>query len=142
MTIEYLARAALHGNVPPHAAAMASDYLAGDILAGDALSDWTKENESVSDYPFHVGDRVFFHHITLYYVGEITEIGRGWVRLKHAHWVHRTARLSSLFRTFDLASLHGGRRPRVEYLGDYVVWLQAGVGCKIWLGDLPEEQIQ
>lgn len=131
--------------LPPRASAdvlaMSFEALAGDGLAAATFRDWAEETECVNDYPFKVGDKVFFFQVTLYYVGEIVEIGRGWVRLKDASWVHWTGRVSSLFRSYDLSGLHGGRRPRVEFLGDHTVYLHATVGSKPWLGELPKEAL-
>jgi hypothetical protein len=114
---------------------------AGDALAGQALTDFVEET-GVQHSPFKVGETVFIQTVTLYYLGEVTEVGLGFVRLRTSSWVHWTARLSLFLATGKLNKSLGGRKPRLEYVGDYTILTQSIVGFAPWPHALPTESIQ
>ena len=140
MDHKWLADAVIIAPPTDQAGQLAAIAKTGDPLAGFALVDHLKE-EGVQDSPFRAGDKVFIFTVTLYYVGEVEDVGLGWVRLKNASWVHWTGRLSSLFATGDLTRQHGGRKPRTEYLDELTVLTQSIVSFRSWPGKLPKESI-
>lgn len=96
-----------------------------------------------NSFAFKQGEKALFCTVTLYYVGEIEQVGFGWVRLKNASWVHWTGRLSTLCKVQDFKSPElSSRPPRVEPCGRVIVFTGSLVSAYPWDGDLPTEPIE
>lgn len=91
--------------------------------------------------PFECGKSYLFCTITLYYIGRVTEMGLGWVRLEDASWVHWTGRLSVLMKRQSFTHADLARRPRVEPCGQVVLATSALVSAYPWKGELPKEAL-
>jgi hypothetical protein len=119
-------------------AAASGDWQA-KIIAHDILED---EGMSTTG-PFKVGQKYLICTVTLYYVGEVTEIGHGYLILKDASWVHWTGRLSLLLKHKDFAhpSL-ASRKPRTEFVGDVIIETHARIASYPGDWKLPKESIQ
>lgn len=118
---------------------LASSALAGhdcDFALHDALLEAGVPMES----PFSVGQRYLICTLTLYYVGEVSEVSFGFLRLKDASWVHWTGRLSALCRHKKFSKLTSGdRRARVEPCGDVVIAISSIVSAYPGEWELPTE---
>lgn len=115
---------------------------AGDPVAAMAAADLCQDAGHLL-CPLRVGEAYLVCTVTLYYVGRVVEVGPTWVRLRQASWVHWTGRLSTLLRQRKFSDGHGTRHPRVEPVGEVILWVgTAGVSAYPWTGgELPEEPI-
>lgn len=91
--------------------------------------------------PFEVGKSYIFCTVTLYYIGQVAEMGIGWVRLEQASWIHWTGRLSTLLKGQKF-TWRGGRTPRVEPCGEVILGTAPLVAVYPWHGDLPTQPIE
>lgn len=119
-------------------AIFAMDAARGDILAIQHAIDFCEEEGIM--LPFQIGQGVFVQTLTLYFVGEIIEVGHLHLRLKNASWVHWTGRLSTLFATKNFAHTEfpdDERKPRTEFIGECCVPLGA---VNMW-ADWPADKL-
>lgn len=136
---------ALTNNPEPATLAAYSDWLdeqGHDEWAIHAKSLHEGENDMMS-FPGKKGEHWLIKTVTLYYVGEITEVGPGYVRMKNASWVHWTGRISVLtkVRSFQ-SSEFGERSPRCEYVGNCLVATAAIVAAYDPPWELPKGAIE
>lgn len=125
-------------------------YSAVGLLSGAVCQDPTAgrialdifEEENIMHAPWKVGQKWIIKLVTLYYVGEITEVGFGWVRMSGASWIHWTGRLSTLMKEQTFYFESDQRKPRTEYVGDVVVFITAGAAAYPWTGTLPTASIE
>lgn len=119
-----------------------AEAIRGDALALLAARDLAEEH-GMLDSPYKVGQKYLINTVTLYYVGEVAEMGFAWLVLKNASWVHWTGRLSQLLKHCDFRhpSLRG-RKPRTEYVGTVIIDTPARVSGYPWPGELPVESIE
>lgn len=119
------------------------DALGGDVATEQQLMDFALEKELDRMHPFQVGQKWLICTVTLYYVGEVAEVGFGWIRLKNAAWVHWTGRLSVLLRGQQWKGrAFNNRTPRVEPCGDVVIYTQPIVSAYPWSGPLVAEAVE
>lgn len=122
--------------------ALALSALDGDAQAEYLLLDWLEDSDMLVN-PFEVGKSYLICTVTLYYIGEVTESGFGWIKLRNASWVHWTGRLSVLLsgKKFKNAKF-GGRTPRTEFCGEVVVSTSSIISGYPWNADLPEGNVE
>lgn len=124
-------------------AQLLGEWLSGDHEAAIPLADYCEEF-GVNLHPFEVGKAYFFEQQTLYYVGRVVEIGPCWVRLEQASWVHWTGRKSVLFAHKSFSHKNwpaGARKPRTEYLGNWIIFTTSTSAAALWTGELPTESV-
>ena len=80
---------------------------------------------------FNVGDKLFIRTVTFHHVGEVAEIGGGFLQLKDASWVADSGRFGVAIETGTLSE--------VEYVGDAFVNVSTIVDAFPWTHDLPTE---
>lgn len=121
-----------------------ADWLeeSGRCNESEAIRNYLSGERGMIHFPGKVGDKVLICTVTLYYVGEIAELGVGFVRLKDASWVHWTGRLSELTRAKDFTKVRSNRKPRTEFAGDVGLALQSVIGWYPGDWKLPKESIQ
>ena len=115
----------------------------GDALAAAAMEDMREEGQMES--PFEEGQSYLVCLNTLYYLGRVTKVRLGWIRMDGASWVHWTGRLSTLMSRQSLAVKgwpEGHRRPRTEFVGPVFLFVGTnGAAAYPWTGELPTESI-
>jgi hypothetical protein len=115
----------------------------GDPVALSAVCDHLAELSGDDRmHPFEVGEKYLICEVTMYHVGEIAEIGMGWIRLKNASWVHWTGRLTVLVGKGFGGFKNESRKPRSEYVGEVVVWMHAACHAYPFKYDLPKEPVE
>lgn len=119
--------------------------LASAALAGEdclyALHDALLEAGEDMSLPFEVGKKYLICTLTLYYVGRVSEVNFGFLRLEQASWVHWTGRLSVLCKGKNFSKMRD-RRARVEPCGEVVIAVSSIVSAYPGDWELPTEAVQ
>lgn len=92
--------------------------LDGDYAAQSLLADHLTEFGEAPMQLFATGNKLLIQTVTLYYVGEVTEVDGMFVVLKDASWVHWTGEFGVLMRQLRFTGFDNQEsRARTEFVG-------------------------